>query len=258
MATMVAQWLTRMMSMMRGKRMPQGFSPNNTPSDAPWLNGWPEIYDTRVRSAFARVPRAAFVGADMQPWATHDTALPIDEGQTISQPFVVAMMTQALELRPGQRVLEIGTGSGYQTAILCELTTARDEVLGRNVWSIERFERLEQQAARVLYQLDYHPHLSIGDGASGWPMAAPYDAVIVSAAAPALPRPLWNQLAEGGRLVIPIGPSSGGQVLWLVVKQDRQLRLRSLGEVRFVPFVSPILDDPHQRIELNEKPFEDD
>jgi protein-L-isoaspartate(D-aspartate) O-methyltransferase len=252
---MMAQWLTRMKSMMKDKRMSGGDPPHNTPSDAPWLHGWPEIYDDRVRAAFARVPRAAFVGMDMQEWATFDTALPIDEGQTISQPFVVALMTQALELRPGDRVLEIGTGSGYQTAILCELTTAydweRDEGRGHSVWSVERYERLAQQAARALYHLDYHPHLSIGDGAAGWPVAAPFDAVIVSAAAPALPRPLWNQLAEGGRLVIPVGPPDKGQLLWLVVKHGHRLMRRSLGGVRFVPFVSPILDDPAQRIELN-------
>jgi len=256
---MMAQWLTRMMSKMTGKSMPPGYPPNNAPNAAPnvepWLNGWPEIYNDRVRAAFGRVPRAAFVGADMQQWATFDTALPIAEGQTISQPFVVALMTQALELQPGHRVLEIGTGSGYQTAILCELTTeyhrGQDEARGRNVWSVERYERLGQQAARPLYHLDYHPHLSIGDGAAGWPAAAPSAAVIVSAAASALPRPLWNQLAEGGRLVIPVGQPNQGQELWLVVKQERQMLRHSLGGVRFVPFISPILEDPEQRIELN-------
>jgi len=250
---MMAEWLARLMLKIRGERMPRGYPPNDMPTDAPWLHGWPEIYDDRVRAVFARVPRAAFVGADLQPWATLDTALPIDEGQTISQPFVVALMTQALELRPGQRVLEIGTGSGYQTAILCELTTAQNDVLGQNVWSVERYEKLGGQAARVLFDLGYRPHLSIGDGAAGWPFAAPYDAIIVSAAAPALPRPLWDQLADGGRLVIPIGDSSNGQMLWLVVKQQRQMLRRSLGGVRFVPFISPILDDYQQRIELNEK-----
>jgi protein-L-isoaspartate(D-aspartate) O-methyltransferase len=196
------------------------------------------------------VPRAAFVGDEMQPWATRDTALPIDEGQTISQPFVVALMTQALELAPGLRVLEIGTGSGYQTAILCELNTRPDEVCGQNVWSVERYGRLSQKAARVLHSLGYRPHLAVGDGAAGWHTAAPYDAIVVTAAAPALPRPLWDQLADGGRLVIPVGPSSRGQTLWLIIRQGRKMMRRSLGGVRFVPFVSPILDDPLQRIEL--------
>ncbi len=228
--------------------MPRG----EVPADTPWLHGWPEIYDDRVRAAFSRVPRGAFVGSELQPWATCDTALPIEEGQTISQPFVVALMTQALELQPGLRVLEIGTGSGYQTAILCELTTRADEVRGQNVWSVERYPTLAQQAASVLNQLGYRPHLYLGDGAAGWPGACPYDAVMVTAAATALPRRLWHQLADGGRLVIPIGPANKGQVLWLVVKQGRKMVRRALGGVRFVPFISPILDDPEERIELDE------
>jgi protein-L-isoaspartate(D-aspartate) O-methyltransferase len=240
---MKAQWLARMLAILRGERMPRG----DVPADTPWLHGWPEIYDARVRAAFARVPRAAFVGEEMQPWATCDTALPIDEGQTISQPFVVALMTQALELQPGLRVLEIGTGSGYQTAILCELTARPDEVRGQNVWSVERYARLSEQAARVLNFLGYRPHLATGDGATGWANAAPYDAVIVTAAAPALPRPLWEQLADGGRLVIPVGSSSKGQMLWLVAKQGRKMVRRALGGVRFVPFISAIFDDPQQR-----------
>jgi protein-L-isoaspartate(D-aspartate) O-methyltransferase len=225
----------------------------DAPSDAPWLHGWPEIYDSRVRDAFARVPRAAFVGAEMQPWATYDTALPIDEGQTISQPFVVALMTQALELQSGLRVLEVGTGSGYQTAILCELTARPDHVPGESVWSVERYETLATQAGKVLYALGYRPHLQVGDGAYGWLEAAPYDAIMVTAAASALPRPLWDQLADGGRLVMPIGAVNQGQMLWLVVKQGRQMVRRALGGVRFVPLISPILDNPQQRIELDER-----
>lgn len=246
---MNSQWLARLMAMLKGERMPR----SDVPADSPWQHGWPEIYDDRVRAAFGRVPRAAFIGIEMQQWATCDTALPIDEGQTISQPFVVALMTQALELQPGLRVLEIGTGSGYQTAILCELTTRPDEIRGQNVWSVERYDRLSLQAERTLHGLGYRPHLATGDGAAGWPHAAPYDAIIVTAAATALPRPLWNQLADGGRLVIPIGPANQGQMLWLVIKQGRELVRRSLGGVRFVPFISPILDDPQQRIELDEQ-----
>jgi protein-L-isoaspartate(D-aspartate) O-methyltransferase len=231
--------------------MPRRDEPDDAPGEAPWLHGWPEIYDARVRAAFTRVPRAEFVGTDLQPWATCDTALPIEEGQTISQPFVVALMTQALELQPGLRVLEVGTGSGYQTAILCELTARADEVRGENVWSVERYETLAQQAVRVLVGLGYRPHIYVGDGAAGLPAHAPYDAVMVTAAAPALPRPLWDQLADGGRLVIPVGPANGGQTLWLVVKQGRQLVRRALGGVRFVPLISPILDHPTGRIELD-------
>jgi protein-L-isoaspartate(D-aspartate) O-methyltransferase len=179
--------------------------------------------------------------------------LPIEEGQTISQPFVVALMTQALELRPGLRVLEVGTGSGYQTAILCELTAREDHMPGGNVWSVERYATLANQAGKVLYALGYRPQLQVGDGAMGWPEMAPYDAIMVTAAASALPRPLWDQLVDGGRLVIPIGAANRGQMLWLVVKQGRQLVRRALGGVRFVPLISPILDDPLQRLELNDR-----
>jgi protein-L-isoaspartate(D-aspartate) O-methyltransferase len=247
---MMARWLARLMAMLKEVGMPSGVRQDEVPEDSPWLHGWPEIHDERVRAAFTRVPRAAFVGEKMQPWATCDTALPIDEGQTISQPFVVALMTQALELQPGDRVLEVGTGSGYQTAILCELTAYRQEPAGKNVWSLERNARLADRAARVLHGLGYRPHLAVGDGAAGWPAAAPFDAIVVTAAAPALPRPLWEQLADGGRLVIPVGPTSRGQTLWLVVRQGRRLVQRALGGVRFVPFVSELLYDPMQRIEL--------
>lgn len=246
---MVSQWLARVKSLLGGELMPRRDAPNV----APWLHGWPEIYDTRVRAAFARIPRAAFVGVDMQPFASYDTALPIDEGQTISQPFVVALMTQALELSPGMRVLEVGTGSGYQTAILCELTAREDQVPGESVWSVERYQKLVTQSGQVLYALGYRPHLQLGDGALGWPEMAPYDAIMVTAAASALPRPLWDQLADGGRLVIPIGSANDGQKLWLVVKQGRQIVRRPLGGVRFVPLISPILDDPSQRIEVDER-----
>lgn len=224
---------------------------DNLPEESPWVQGWPEIYDARVREAFLRVPRSSFVNAEMQEWANADIALPIAEGQTISQPFVVALMTQALELHPGLHVLEIGTGSGYQTAILAELTAHDDEARGQNIWTLERNARLSEQAASLLRSLGYRPHFAVGDGAAGWPAAAPYDAIIVTAAATALPRPLWDQLADGGRLVIPVGPLDAGQTLWLLVKQGRQMVRHSLGSVRFVPFLSPLLDDPHQRIELN-------
>ncbi len=232
--------------------MPQDDLPANETDEPPWLDGWPEIYDPRVRYAFTRVPRAAFVGEAMQPWATRDTALPIEEGQTISQPFVVALMTQALALQPGMRILEIGTGSGYQTAILCELTTTSAQARGRNIWSVERYESLSRQAEIVLNELGYWPHLHVGDGAAGWPKNAPYDAILVTAAASALPRPLWNQLADGGRLVIPIGEPTEKQMLWLVGKRGSQVVTRMLGGVRFVPLISPLLDAPENRIELIE------
>lgn len=220
------------------------------PANFPWSDSWPEITDARVRAAFARVPRAQFVPEALRQWADRDAPLPIGEDQTISQPYVVAWMTQALQLAPGQRTLEIGTGSGYQTAILCELSTGEDEMLGQNVYSIERFQSLAQQARVVLNTLGYHPHLRHGDGALGWPQAAPFAAVIVTAAAAYLPRPLWTQLAEGGRMVIPIGGDPETQLLWLLRKVDGSVKAQPMGGVRFVPMVSPVLDDPTMRVEL--------
>jgi protein-L-isoaspartate(D-aspartate) O-methyltransferase len=216
----------------------------------PWADRWPEITDVRLRRAFARVPRSAFVPPPMQPYVDQDVPLPIGEGQTISQPFIVAWMTQALNLQPGEQVLEIGTGSGYQTAILCEMTAQGEERPGRWVYSVERYASLAQQAATILNELGYQPHLRIGDGALGWPEAAPYPAIIVTAAPAYLPRPLWVQLAEGGRMVIPIGDEPERQSLWLISKRQGQLQLRNLGDVRFVPLLSPILDDPTMRVRL--------
>lgn len=213
-------------------------------AEFPWAEQWPEIYDARLRAAFARVPRERFVPEPVRQWADRDAPLPIGEGQTISQPFIVAWMTQALRLQPGDRTLEIGTGSGYQTAILCEMTARTGEPPGLHVYSVERFATLSQPAASVLDDLGYVPHLLIGDGAAGWPAAAPYAAVIVTAAAAHLPRPLWAQLAEGGRMVIPIGADAENQSLWLITKRAGQLYADNLGDVRFVPLISPILSDP--------------
>lgn len=214
--------------------------------ESPWLDGWPEITDARVRAAFLRVPRAAFIPEEYRKWAAYDVALPIAAGQTISQPFVVALMTQALALQPGARVLEIGTGSGYQTAILGELTAVAGEAPGARVWSVERYDELATSAVATLIRLGYAPHVRVGDGAAGWPEAAPYDAVIVTAGATAVPLPLWQQVGAGGRLVIPVGISPDKQMLWLLVRmKDRTVR-RKLGPVRFVPLISTILDDPRQ------------
>jgi protein-L-isoaspartate(D-aspartate) O-methyltransferase len=149
--------------------------------------------------------------------------------------------------------LEIGTGSGYQTAILCELVDVSERPMGATVWSVERYLTLAQRAAEVLQRLGYAPHLRVGDGAAGWPEAAPYDAVIVTAAARALPRPLWEQLRTGGRMVIPIGSAPDNQELWLLVRGEGRLLRRPLGPVRFVPLISPILDDPAQCINLSRR-----
>ncbi len=212
----------------------------------PWADEWPEINDTRVRAAFAAVPRRAFIDDHLAHFADQDAPLPIGEGQTISQPFVVALMVQALALRPGDKVLEIGAGSGYQTAILCELTALEGEVRGETVYAVERHSSLAERAAAVLRTLGYAPHLRVGDGALGWPEAAPFDAIVISAAAPHIARPLWEQLAEGGRLISPIGEREDAQVLWLVEKWMGKMKIERLGGVRFVPMLSPLFDDPEQ------------
>lgn len=220
------------------------------PPNAPWPPPWPEITDRRVLDVVSRVDRAAFVPADLRPWAKADIPLAIGQEQTISQPYVVALMTQALDLRPGQRVLEIGTGSGYQTALLCELTKTPTGTLGETIFSVERFPALAKKAETVLKSLGYAPHLRVGDGAGGWPEMAPFDAIIVTAAPVAIPVALFNQLAEGGRMIIPIGPRDDSQTLWLVRKQDGVPHTKSLCGVRFVPLVSPLLNDPAQRIKI--------
>lgn len=217
---------------------------------SPWLVQWPEIIDERVQAAFLAVPREKFVAEEWRSLADRDAPLPIGEGQTISQPFVVALMTQALALRPGERVLEVGTGSGFQTAILCELTDTEDAPSGEHVYSVERFPSLSQQARSVLHELGYAPHLRVGDGAAGWPEAAPFDAIIVSAAASHTPRPLWEQLAEGGRLCIPVGAHPDEQWLWLLCKDQGRVRRTSLGPVRFVPLVSSLLDKSENWLEF--------
>lgn len=215
------------------------------PSHFPWEHSWPEITDARVREAFARVPRAAFVDAELRPFADRDAPLPIGEGQTISQPFVVALMVQLLCLDVGDKVLEIGTGSGFQTAILCEMAAEGGEPPGATVYSIERMPKLAQRAAALLHDLGYWPHLREGDGAAGWPEAAPFAAILVSAAAEHVPLPLWEQLAEGGRLVLPIGEAYGEQDLWVVRRQQGKMMIENLGGVRFVPLLSELMDDPN-------------
>jgi protein-L-isoaspartate(D-aspartate) O-methyltransferase len=211
---------------------------------------WQMIHDPRLLGALQRVPRAAFIDPPLQDRADEDIPLPIGEGQTISQPFVVALMTQALNPRAGEKILEVGTGSGYQTALLCELTQQREEQPGHSVYSIERFPRLQRRAASVLATLGYVPQLRLGDGAAGWPDEAPFDGILVTAAPWCLPRPLWEQLRTGGRIVIPIGPEDGAQTLWLLHKEENKLRQEELGLVRFVPLVSPLLETPSHCIDF--------
>jgi len=179
-----------------------------------------------------RVPRELFVPVDYRHLAYEDIALPIGCGQTISQPMVVALMTQALRLGGPERVLEIGTGSGYQAAVLAELVQA-----GGRVVSIERQPALAERAARLLAHLGYtNVEVHTADGSQGWPPGAPYNAALVTAGAPDIPQALVAQLEEGGRLVIPLG-SLRHQGLWVFEKRGEQLQDHYLGQVRFVPLI---------------------
>ncbi len=187
------------------------------------------VNDIDILRAMRAVPRHRFVPETYLDQAYDDHPLPIGHGQTISQPYIVAWMTELLELQPGERVLEIGTGSGYQAAILAELE-------GVEVYTIEIIPELTEKAEARLVSLGYTDvHARQGDGYYGWPEYAPYDAIIVTAAPDHLPQPLATQLAEGGQMVIPIGPPGGYQELWKFEKQDGALTTKSLGGVMFVP-----------------------
>ena len=187
------------------------------------------VQDENVLRAMASVPRHKFVLPEYLDQAYDDHPLPIGFGQTISQPYVVAWMTELLQLQPGEKVLEIGTGSGYQAAVLAELGDLE-------VYSIEIVPELAESAATRLADLGYLNILTKqGDGYYGWPEYAPFDAIIVTAAPDHLPAPLVEQLSEHGRIVIPIGPPGWVQTLWKFVQQDGELVAYNLGGVRFVP-----------------------
>jgi len=188
------------------------------------------VTDEQVLSAMATVPRHKFVPPEYLDQAYENHPLPIGYGQTISQPYIVAWMTELLELQPGEKVLEIGTGSGYQAAVLAELGDVE-------VYSIEIVPELAETAAARLEEMGYsNVHTKQGDGYYGWPEYAPFDAIIVTAAPDHLPAPLADQLTEHGRIVIPIGPPGWVQSLWKFVQQDGELVAYNLGGVRFVPF----------------------
>jgi protein-L-isoaspartate(D-aspartate) O-methyltransferase len=190
------------------------------------------IRDPRVLAAFTRIPRHAFVPEESQDEAQADRPLDIGWGQTISQPFVVAAMAEALELTGPERVLEIGTGSGYALAVLAEMLPVNADVRG-----IEIIPELAERAQRNLKQLGYdNVQVRQGDGAFGWPEAAPFDAILVSAAPRQVPKALLEQLAPGGRLVLPVGPTTDRQELqlWRRLPGDGFER-RTLMQVRFVP-----------------------
>lgn len=190
------------------------------------------VTDPRVLSAMRRVPRHEFVPAPERALAYADQPVPIGRGQTISQPYVVALMTELATLGGGERVLEIGTGSGYQAAVL--------SLLAREVYSIEIDSILAEDARLRLARLGYH-NVSVraGDGFYGWSEAAPFDAIIVTAVAPRVPERLAAQLGDGGRIVMPIG-ADDAQQLMVGVKRNDALTLRAVGDVRFVPMTGAI------------------
>jgi protein-L-isoaspartate(D-aspartate) O-methyltransferase len=188
-----------------------------------------EVKDDKVLTAMLRVPRELFVSASYRQAAYEDRPLPIGQGQTISQPLIVAMMIEALELKGNEKVLEVGTGSGYQAAILAELA--------HWVVTVERHYELVEKARAVLDKLGYaNIETHLAESRLGWPQGLPYDAIIVAAGAPRVPQVLLDQLASGGRLVVPVG-SRYEQSLLKVVKQGDQTVTRDLGPCRWVPLI---------------------
>lgn len=187
------------------------------------------VSDPAVLKAMEKVPRHRFVPPELMDQAYEDHPVPIGYGQTISQPYIVALMTAKLEIEPGDKVLEIGTGSGYQAAVLAEITD--------QVFSVEIIPQLAERAADTLRETGYTTVQTLNaDGYYGWEEHASYDAIIVTAAPDHVPRPLIQQLKDGGRLVIPIGPPGGYQTLWQITKRGDKLETRNLGGVLFVPF----------------------
>ena len=187
-----------------------------------------DITNPKVLEIMGRVPRHLFVDKSLQSQAYADHPLPIGEGQTISQPYIVALMTQILQVQPGERVLEIGTGSGYQAAVLAELTN--------QVYTVEIRESLTKLAGQRLKQLGYEMvRVKYGDGYFGWEEYAPFDAIIVTCAANHIPPPLIKQLKEGGRLIIPLGSTTYFQTLTLLTKKQGKPDIQHLTGVAFVP-----------------------
>ena len=187
------------------------------------------ITDKNVLEAIKKIPRHLFLNSSFEDFAYQDKAFPIGAGQTISQPYTVAFQSQLLDVKKDHKVLEIGTGSGYQTAVLC--------LLGAKVYSIERQTELFKQTSVLLPKLGIRPkHLSFGDGYKGLPNHAPFDSIIVTAGAPMIPQPLMAQLKIGGRLVIPLGEEQ--QIMTLLIrKNETQFEKHELGECRFVPLL---------------------
>ncbi len=197
------------------------------------------IDDPRVITAMTNVPRDEFVPPDVRHHAWEDRPLPIGYGQTISQPYIVAFMTQELRPKASDRILEIGTGSGYQAAVLSKIVA--------EVYTVEIVRPLAQRAEATLRQLGYNNvHVRAGDGYKGWPEKAPFDGVIVTAAPEDVPQPLIAQLKEGGRMVIPVG-AAGNQQLYILEKRNGELKRTSIARVQFVPFTREKENGEHPR-----------
>lgn len=187
------------------------------------------ITDVNVLAAIKKIPRHLFLNSSFEDYAYQDKAFPIGAGQTISQPYTVAFQSQLLQVKKDDKILEIGTGSGYQTAVLC--------TMGAKVYSVERQNELFKKTNALLPKLGIRPkHLTFGDGYKGLPTYAPFDSIIVTAGAPFIPKPLMAQLKIGGRLVIPLGEDS--QIMTLLIrKNETQFEKHELGEFRFVPLL---------------------
>ncbi len=187
-----------------------------------------EIVNELVLEAMRRVPRHLFMPSEVRQYAYIDSPVPIGADQTISQPYIVALMTQIADPKPQDRVLEVGTGSGYQAAVLSELV--------QEVYTIEIIPALAQRAGETLSELDYdNVEVRQGDGYQGWPEKAPFDIILITAAPQEIPQPLIDQLADGGRLVVPVGPAGDIQILTLLTKVNGEVTRTSITSVRFVP-----------------------
>lgn len=187
------------------------------------------IRDHRVLMAIESIPRHLFVDTALEMRAYEDTALPIGNGQTISQPYTVAAQTELLDVKKGGKILEIGTGSGYQAAVLCHM--------GADVYSVERHEKLYHNAREILKELGYRPNLKLGDGTLGWSAYAPYDGIVVTAGAPVVPEDLVHQLNVGGRLVVPVGNQKSQTMVRIIRVSEDQYEEEHHQNFKFVPLI---------------------
>ena len=192
-----------------------------------------DIQSERVLEAMKKVPRHLFMPASVRQYAYVDSPVPIGKGQTISQPYIVGLMTQTVDPKPGDRALEVGTGSGYQAAVLGELV--------QEVYTIEIIPDLAERAEKALAESGYdNVEVRQGDGYQGWPAKAPFDIILITAAPEEIPQPLIDQLAEGGRLVVPVGPQGEIQTLTLVTREKGEVKKTYITDVRFVPMTGEV------------------